>query len=226
MDKKYFEYIALYLLVIIASVVIAAIVRISALGIGADEFTANIVFWVIIGLGISVYCLLTLFIQGFLDIVRNFFFPKKEQKQVEVEESTAEPEPKSMDMGAIRMEKQQEKDKDAEDKLAVAIRYTQKTFALYISDEDVKRLCEYVELYSQKANITNIIPVMVKDLRPIDLYHYGWNIWKHFNITDKMKISGFIGEVFSNNLGGTGVHSIYSHLKDSGPCTIKIKESL
>jgi hypothetical protein len=213
-------------LVVVASVAIAAIARISALGIGADEFTANTVFWVVAGLGISVYCLLTLFIQGFLDIVRNFFFPKKEQEQIEVEESTAEPEPKSMDVGAIRVEKQQEKDKDSEDKLAVAIRYTQKTFVLYISDEDIKRLCEYMELYSQKIDITNIVPVRVKDLRPIDLYHYGWNIWKHFNITDKMKISGFIGEVFSNNLGGTGVHSIYSHLKDSGPCTIKIKESL
>ena len=226
MDKKHFEYIALYLLVIIASVVIAAVARISVLGIGADEFTANTVFWVIIGLGISVYCLLTLFIQGFLDIVRNFFFPKKEQSRVEVEEPTAEPEPKSMDIGAIRVEKQQEKDKDAEDKLAVAIRYTQKTFALYTSDEDIKRLCKYVELYSQKANIANIIPVKVKDLRPIDLYHYGWNIWKHFNVTDKRKISDFIGEVFSYNLGGTGVHSIYSHLKDSGPCTIKIEEVL
>ena len=80
MDKKYFEYISLYLLVIIASVVIAAVARISVLGIDADEFTANTVFWVIFGLGISVYCLLTLFIQGFLDIVRNFFFPKKEQE--------------------------------------------------------------------------------------------------------------------------------------------------
>ena len=226
MDKKYFEYITIYLLVIIASVVIAAIARISALGIGADEFTANIVFWVVVGLGISVYCLLTLFIQGFLDIVRNFFFPKKEQEQVEVEESTTEPEPKSMDMGTIRMEKQQEKDKDAEDKFAVAIRYTQKTFALYISHEEIKRLCEYVELYSQKIDIPNIIPIKVKELRPIDLYHYGWNIWKHFNVTDKMKISDFIGEIFSYNLGGTGVHSIYSHLKDSGPCTIKIKETL
>ena len=153
MDKKYFEYIALYLLVIIASVVIAAVARISVLGIGADEFTANTVFWVIIGLGISVYCLLTLFIQGFLDIVRNFFFPKKEQEQVE--DPIVELNSKSLDIDTIRVEKQQEKDKDAEDKLAVAIRYTQKTFALYISDEDVKRLCKYVELYSQKANITN-----------------------------------------------------------------------
>jgi len=224
MDKKYFEYIALYLLVVVASVAIAAIARISALGIGADEFTANTVFWVVAGLGISVYCLLTLFIQGFLDIIRNFFFPKKEQEQVEA--PLVEPDPKSLTIDAIRMEKQQEKDKDAEDKLAIAIQYTKKTFALYISDEDVKRLCEYVELYSQEIDITKIIPIRVKDLRPIDLYHYGWNIWKHFNVTDKMKISDFIGEVFSYNLGGTGVHSIYSHLKDSGPCTIKIKETL
>ena len=108
-------------LVIIASVVIGAVARISVLGIGADEFTANTVFWVVAGLGISVYCLLTLFIQGFLDIIRNFFFPKKEQEQVEVEEPIVVSEQKSMDMGAIRMEKQQEKDKDTEDRLAVAI---------------------------------------------------------------------------------------------------------
>ena len=159
MDKKYFEYIALYLLVIIASVVIAAVARISTLGIGADEFTANTVFWVVAGLGISAYCLLTLFIQGFLDIIRNFFFPKKEQEQVEVEEPIVVSEQKSMDMGAIRMEKQQEMEKDAEDKLAIAIQYTKKTFALYASDEDIKRLCEYVELYSQGIDITNIIPI-------------------------------------------------------------------
>ena len=54
-----------------------------------DEFTANTVFWVLARLGVSIYCLLTLCIQGFLDIVRNFFFPKKEQEQVEVEEAYA-----------------------------------------------------------------------------------------------------------------------------------------
>ena len=85
MDKKYFEYIALYLLVIIASIVIAAIAQISALGIGADEFTANTVFWVFAGLGVSI--------------------------------------------------------------------------------------------------ITNIIPIRVKDLRPIDLYHYGWEVILKNNIT-------------------------------------------
>ena len=82
---------------------IAAVARVSVFGIGADAFTANTVFWVVAGLGISVYCLLTLFIQGFLDIVRNFFFPKKEQEQVEVEESTTEPEPKSIDRKSTRL---------------------------------------------------------------------------------------------------------------------------
>ncbi|MBV6878494.1 DUF2214 family protein [Epilithonimonas ginsengisoli] len=76
MHLKYFEYIVIYLSVLLVCVVGGALARISFLGKGGDEYTANIVFWAITSLSILFYALIILFLDGIIILFRKIF-PKK-----------------------------------------------------------------------------------------------------------------------------------------------------
>ncbi|AZA63793.1 hypothetical protein EG345_03130 [Chryseobacterium carnipullorum] len=76
MHLKYFEYIVIYLSVLLVCVIGGALARISFLGKGGDEYTANIVFWSITALSILFYALIILFLDGIIVLFRKIF-PKK-----------------------------------------------------------------------------------------------------------------------------------------------------
>ena len=76
MHLKYFEYIVIYLSVLLVCVVGGTLARISFLGKGGDEYTANIVFWAITALSILFYALIILFLDGIIVLFRKVF-PKK-----------------------------------------------------------------------------------------------------------------------------------------------------
>lgn len=73
MHLKYFEYIVIYLSVLLVCVVGGTLARISFLGKGGDEYTANIVFWAITALSILFYALIILFLDGILVLFRKIF---------------------------------------------------------------------------------------------------------------------------------------------------------
>lgn len=73
MHLKYFEYIVIYLSVLLVCVIGGALARISFLGKGGDEYTANIVFWSITALSILFYALIILFLDGILVLFRKIF---------------------------------------------------------------------------------------------------------------------------------------------------------
>jgi hypothetical protein len=172
MKNKYLEYIIIYLSVTIASVAIAALVRLSAIEMGLDEFTANIIFWAVVGLGLVAYCMLTLTIQGLLDKTAKLFFSKS-KKKIDEQEAT-----KPLSLDEIRAEKQKEIDQQNLERINTAIQYTQKTFAPHISDSDIELLCKYIEIYAEGNDLENlsIQPIQTKGLTTIDLCHFGWNI--------------------------------------------------
>jgi len=150
MKNKYLEYIIIYLSVVIGCIAIAALVRIAAIGVGTDEFTANIVFWVVVGLGVLIYCILTLAIQGLLEKISKIVFPKS-KKTIERLDIN-----KSFSLDEIRFEKQKQIDQQKNQKLNIAILYTQKMFALYTSDADMNLLCKYIGMYSEGASFEKI----------------------------------------------------------------------
>jgi hypothetical protein len=223
MNNKHLEYIIIYLSVAIACVAIAALVRISALGMGFDEFTANTIFWAVAGLGLIAYCVLTLTIQGLLDKTAKLFFSKP--KKIEEEPETANPP--SLD--EIRTEKQKQLDEQYAEKLKAAIRYTQEILAPYVSDTNMDVLCKNVEIYAAGNDLENITiqPVRVKELTTTDICHFGWNIWNHFDVTDQWEISRFLKTVFEEKLKGIEIKTIKKKLKIFEPnSTIQIQESL
>lgn len=76
MNLKYFEYIVIYLSVLVVCVVVGALARISFIGKGGDEYTANIVFWSITALSILFYAIIILFLDVIIVEFRKVFRKK------------------------------------------------------------------------------------------------------------------------------------------------------
>jgi hypothetical protein len=223
MKSKYLEYIIIYLSVVIGCIAIAALVRIVAIEMGADEFTANIVFWMVVGLGVVIYCILTLAIQGLLEKTSKLFFSKS--KKSKEQQAIA----KSLSLHEIRVEKQKQVDRQKAEKLNIAILYSQRIFAPYISDTDMNRLCKYIELYSEGTSYEKITiqPVRAKGFTTIDIFHFGWNIWKHFTVSKQDEIAIFLKKIFADHLRDVEPETIKRHLKDDElKGIIKIQENL
>jgi len=253
MHFKYFEYIVIYLSVLLVCVVGGTLARISFLGKGGDEYTANIVFWAFTALSILFYALIILFLDGIIVLFRKIF-PKKgssensipfenpenvgeKQKQI-IDENTPiylveNPEENSVnqtteyvDLESIRKTQLQQKQENESVKLQIALDYTRNQFALYVTDEDLNALCNAVSLYSKKEGIPNGISVHTKRLTNLDIYHFGWNIWNYFRPIKQEEISKLLKSVFVS-LDDIDLDSIKSHLKDEPQKgNIKIQEDL
>ena len=236
MNLKYFEYIVIYLSVLVVCVVVGALARISFIGKGGDEYTANIVFWSITALSILFYAIIILFLDVIIVGFRKIFRKKntsviadeklisteniekiREEQQKNNEEKSKDnfvdqlPETANMDL--IRRTQQQKKLQNEIEKLQIALDYTRNQFALYVTDEDLDSLCNAVSLYSKKEEIFHHFSVRTTELLTLDLYHFGWNIWNHFNVSNQEKIAEFLKKVFVE-LHEIDFKTIKSHLKD------------
>lgn len=80
MNLKYFEYIVIYLSVLVVCVVVGALARISFIGKGGDEYSANIVFWSITALSILFYAIIILFLDVIIVGFRKIFRKKNNSK--------------------------------------------------------------------------------------------------------------------------------------------------
>ena len=253
MHLKYFEYIVIYLSVLLVCVVGGTLARISFLGKGGDEYTANIVFWAITALSILFYALIILFLDGIIVLFRKVF-PKKgssvnfipsenpenigeKQKQI-IDENTpiylvenseknlVNQTTESVNVESIRKTQLQQRQQNESAKLQIALDYSRNQFALYVTDEDLDALCNAVSLYSKKEEIPNDISVHTKGLTNLDLYHFGWNIWNYFRPIKQEEISKLLKTVFVS-LDNIDLDSIKSHLKDEPQKgNIKIQEDL
>ena len=131
MNSKYFEYIVVYSAVIVGCLLLGILARMFVINMGADDFTAGIVFWIVVLLGILAYAILTLLIDGLYSATVRWFFPRKKSKLLDEKSDISDK------LEKIRAEQQQFNDKAEQDKKDVALRYTQKEFAAYCSDKDL-----------------------------------------------------------------------------------------
>lgn len=225
MHLKYFEYIVIYLSVLLVCVIGGALARISFLGKGGDEYTANIVFWSITALSVLFYALIILFLDGIIVLFRKIFPTKGSsenstedfipsenpenvrEKQIiyentpiylveNSEENIVNQTPESVNLESIRKTQLQQKQQNESVKLQIALDYTRNQFALYVTDEGLDAICNAVSLYSKKEGIPNDISVHTKELTNLDLYHFGWNIWNYFRPIKQEEISKLLKTVF------------------------------
>lgn len=241
MKNNILEYIILYVIVTCAAVVIATLARIFAVSMGFDGFTAFIVFLVVLAIQVIAYLSIHVVLQNLMlpwignGLAKIPYFRKKiEQRQAlsivverQIEEKEADIPESDISMEDIRNEQQQNIAKEQEETLNVALDYTRKSFALYLSDEDLDVLCRNIRAYMNKLDEKDLKPVKAKKLSTLDLRHFGWNIWNYFKPRNQMDIASFLKIVFSDVFKGVEVASIKRHLKDDElKGIIKIQENI
>ena len=220
MNFKYFEHIVKHLPVISACLLVGALARLAFLDKGVDDYTANIIFWCVTALGVILYALIILFLDGIIKNIK--ILPQKNSSK----NSTKDVIP-TENLENIKQEQQSIIDQNEQGKKDIAIKYTQNQFALYTLEDDLKSLCNYVVLYSEKNKLDNIKPIKIEKLSNLDLYHFGWNIWKHFNVRNQFETAVFLKNIFAECLKDVETESIKRHLKDDEmKGIITIKESL
>lgn len=235
MKNNRLEFIILYVLVASAALIIATLARMSAFSLGVDDFTAFMVFTVVLGIEVAAYLSIHVVLQGLMLpwiarlLLKVPYFRNKTKSALRIDKITNHiTEPASLSLEDIRNEQLQSKAKEREEKLNVALNYTKKTFAPYISDEQIEILCVNLQLYADKLNLEKLRSIKTsKDLSSIDISHFGWNIWNHFNVSKRIEIAHFLKRVFPEILKDLEVESIKSHLKDDElKGIIKIRKSL
>lgn len=226
------QYIILYVIVACVALAIATLARIFTVSIGFDGFTAFMVFIVALAVQVVVYLSIHVLLQNtMLPWIGEWlskipYIRKKiESRQVPIIEETAPiaeivakeifPDmPEQPSLEDIRREQLKNKTKEQEEKQNIALEYTQKSFALYLSDEHLDLLCRNVLIYINNQDAEELQPVKVKELTAVDLRHFGWNIWNFYKPREQEGIANFLKSVFPDIFKDTEVNSIKRHLKD------------
>lgn len=110
-------------------------------------------------------------------------------------------------------------------KFNIAEKYIIETFTGLCSEEDIKNICAAIKAYSNgETDFSNYPYVSIleskyknseyKILKPLDLYHFGWNIWNHFRVGKQDVIVKLLKVIFATKLSDVDVKTIKSHLKD------------
>ena len=241
MEDKNLENIILYLIVGFAGGVFATIARLFTLMMGFDAFTANVCFFLAIVVALSVYLSIHMVLRNLLIpwigkiIVRIPFFRRnfkaKELTENQSLDTKYEPQiefPLS-NLEEIRKVYQLEEDRKQDETRATAILYTQTIFAPFILDQDLNRLCQYIDLYSERKELGQIDPIKVHDqINSTDIYHFGWNLWNHFRISDQNGMAIFLKKVFAPTLKEVSdIETIKKKLRiQDQNCTIKLNSNL
>ena len=219
MDDKRLEYIVLYIIIGSVGIGTATLIRLCVLGLGFDNFTANVVFVIFIAIAFAVYLSIQL-------VIQNLMIPFIEKVLMKIPFFRNN---KKSTSNLLNMEEIRKKDVDKkEKKLEAVILYTQKIFASYATDEEINRLCDYIGMYANRRNIKDLKPIKINNqLTTLDIYHFGWNIWNHFRIGKQDDIALFMKLTFAHALRDVEIETIKKHLKDDErKGIIKIKENI
>lgn len=232
-DQK-FELVIIYMLCGCAGIVIAALARLSALKLGLDVFTSNLVFVVFIAIAVSIFLSIQLTIKNLMFpwikklVLKTPRFRNIKEETPHLEEINIIEQESVPSLNDWRNEQLLNKAEEKKRKLKVALLYSKKTFVSYASDEQIDILCEDIIHYANKLDLNNLKPVIIKsDLSTLDLLHFGWNIWNHFRISNQHNAAYFLKLVFAIPLKDMEVETIKKHLKDDElKGIIKIQEDL
>ena len=94
---------------------------------------------------------------------------------------------------------------------------------VYMSEEELNRLCGYITEYSLGDTPREVSPVSVDSaLKSIDLMHFGWNIGKAFG-KRRIHTATFIKNVFAHALRDIEVSTIERKMSHTeSECKIKL----
>jgi hypothetical protein len=230
------EYVILYILSGCTAVLIATLARLFALEFGTDNFSANIVFLLIVAISIAFFLSIQLILKNLINpyigklLLKIPYFRNKIEFKLHAYEVIEDSEVQqiSLSLEDIRNEQLHNKAQEQHERLNIALNYARKIFASYASDEHIQSLCDNLKIYADKLNLGSLYPIRIsKELSSIDIFHFGWNIWNHFKVGKQIDIAHFLKRIFPDILKDVEIETIKRHLKDDElKGIIKIQESL
>ena len=118
------------------------------------------------------------------------------------------------------------KDSKLQGKVESFNRYSDQILNGYISKEDMEYLHIYISQYAQN-NIGDIPrKIDTVGLDKFELYHYGWNIWNHFDNTGQEEAADWLINVFSALKGSRqGIVKKFKH-NERGTYKIPIEPNI
>ena len=220
-------YITVYLLLLIPTLSIALITRIFSLKVMMlDGFSSNIIFLMTCILCAVLYLIFKTTIDGYILP----FLCKYSKIQLAVAESVTKEVTKPVTKQEANLPSYQEhydavtekKRIEAEETLQRVLDYTMQTMVVYMSEEELNRLCGYITEYSLNDTPREVSPVKVDSaLKSIDLMHFGWNIGKVFG-KKRIHTATFIKNVFAHSLRDLEISTIERKMSHTeSECRIK-----
>ena len=192
-----------------------------------DGFSGNIIFLITCILCAVLY----LIFKTTIDSNILPFLCKCSQNQLAVEESVTKEVTKPETKQEANLPSYQEhydavaekKRIEAEETLQRVLDYTMQTMVVYMSEEELNRLCGYITEYSLNDIPREVSPVSVDSaLKSIDLMHFGWNIGKAFG-KKRIHTATFIKRVFAHSLRDLEVSTIERKMSHTeSECRIKL----
>lgn len=86
---------------------------------------------------------------------------------------------------------------EAQERLDLFLRYAHLTLGPYVSSEDLLRLDDYIDSYALQGCLsTECVPINPKKLKPVDLFHFGWNMAHYFD-RPKHEVVPWLQSVFT-----------------------------
>ena len=222
-------YITVYLLLLIPTLSIALVTRIFSLKVMMlDGFSGNIIFLITCILCAVLYLIFKTSIDGYILPI----LCKCSKIQLEVAESVTKEVTNQDPKQETNLTSYQEhndavaekKRIEAEETLQRVLDYTMQTMVIYMSEEELTRLCGYITEYSLNDIPREVSPVSVDSaLKSIDLMHFGWNIGKPFG-KKRIHTATFIKNVFAHALRDIEVSTIERKMSHTeSECRIKLE---
>ena len=221
-------YITVYLLLLIPTLSIALVTRIFSLKVMLlDGFSSNIIFLITCILCAVLYLIFKVAIDSYILP----FLCRCSKTQLAVVESVTNEVTKHAAKQEANLPSYQEhydavaekKRIEAEETLQRVLDYTMQTMVIYMSEEELNRLCGYITEYSLNDIPCEVWPVSVDStLKSIDLMHFGWNIGKAFG-KRRIHTATFIKNVFAYALRDLEVSTIERKMSHTeSECRIKL----
>ena len=240
MNKRYTEYIELYLFVFGAILLFGVLARKFVLVKGYDEFSAAVGFFATVVVLSALYISLQMTLNEMLlprmekFLMRFPAFQKLEEvaiaadtpaivaeptEEVVISETTPQP----TEYEVLRASAIAERERASQAKLERVLDYTKQTMVPYMSEAELDRLCGYITEYSLGDTPREVSPVSVDSaLKSIDLMHFGWNIGKAFG-KKRIHTATFIKNIFAHSLRDIEVSTIERKMSHTeSECKIKL----
>jgi len=199
--RKINSHIILSLTVLIVSVTTSMIGRIVMLEKGFDTGTANITFWIILGICVIGYLIILATLAHIIVPWLMKKFPNKKTPTPPIMQdndnvSSEKEEMQEQSIKNIRQNAEKLYIEKQTTKINLFLEYSHLTMAPHITDDELLRLDEYIRCYAKDESLPdNLTPIKPNELKNPDMFHFGWNMAHYFGY-DKQDVVPWLQLVF------------------------------